>query len=463
LAIYHCNISIGSRSRGQSAIAASAYRSGTKMTDNETGLISDYTKKHGVVFSEVVLCENAPSEYANREILWNAVHKVEKVKNAQLWREFEVALPREFSRTEQIDTVRDFVKILVASGMCADWALHDKGDGNPHAHIMTTMRSIKENGEWAAKSKKVFDLDENGNRIFQCIDSSGRKQYKNHKENYNDWNDQGKVEEWRAAWAECCNARLSESKRIDHRSYERQNINQIPTIHEGYTARKIVAAGGDSDRVNINNEIRKSNILLLRISAQLKALGEQLKTIKGSAFNGRVADLLSRASRAVSGETRRSSERERQITGSDIGTGAADQRQQGTEQQDTAAIIGKARAFIADRAIDLRKSSVIRREVGAFIDDTEAEESAVNAAAELSEKLVGQSGNGSGNIGDEGDDTESQRIKRQLDEAELRIAEIKRQQYLDRIREREEEKRAALERERAAQERKKRSGNHDSR
>ena len=279
MAIYHCSIKIGSRSNGQSAIAAAAYRSGDKLKDNETGQISDYTKKSGIVFSEISLCDNAPAEYSDREILWNSVHSIEKNKNAQLWREFEVALPQELNREEQKDTVRRFVKGLNEQGMCVDWSLHDKGDGNPHAHIMATMRSITENGKWAPKSRKVYDLDENGQRIFQKVDKSGSKQYKNHKEDYNDWNKKERVEEWRAAWADCCNARLSERDRIDHRSYERQGIDQIPTVHEGYAARQIAAAGGTSERVEINNEIRQKNSLLQKIASQLKAIGEEIKKL----------------------------------------------------------------------------------------------------------------------------------------------------------------------------------------
>ena len=224
MAIYHLSIKIGSRGKGQSAIAAAAYRSGEKLTDTETGLISDYTRKGGVVFSEISLCENAPAEYSDRATLWNAVHQIEKNSNAQLWREFEVALPQELSRKEQIQTVRDFVKGLNAQGMCVDWSLHDKGDGNPHAHIMTTMRSITEDGKWAPKSRLVYDLDEQGKRIFQKVNKQGRKQYKSHKEDYNNWNAAERVEEWRVAWAECCNARLADRDHIDHRSYVRQGI-----------------------------------------------------------------------------------------------------------------------------------------------------------------------------------------------------------------------------------------------
>lgn len=277
MAIYHCSIRIGGRSKGQSAVAAAAYRAGDKLKDEETGLIHDYTKKQGIIFSEIVLCENAPAEYADRETLWNAVHKIEKQKNAQLWREFELALPREFNLTEQIDTIRDFVKRLTAQGMCADWSLHDKGDGNPYAYIMTTIRSITEEGKWASKSRKVYDLDENGQRIFQKVDKTGRRQYKNHKEYYNNWSMKERVEEWRAAWAECCNVRLAENERIDHRSYARQGIDQEPTIHEGYARKKVDIT---SERVRINQEIRERNRKLKEIKEQLQEIDKQLAELQ---------------------------------------------------------------------------------------------------------------------------------------------------------------------------------------
>ncbi len=331
MAIYHCSIKIGSRSNGQSAIAAAAYRSGDKLKDNETGQISDYTKKSGIVFSEIFLCDNAPAEYSDREILWNSVHSIEKNKNAQLWREFEVALPKELNRDEQIDTVRSFVKGLNEQGMCVDWSLHDKGDGNPHAHIMATMRSITEDGKWAPKSRKVYDLDENGQRIFQKVDKSGKKQYKNHKEDYNDWNRKERVEEWRSAWADCCNARLSERDRIDHRSYERQGMDQIPTVHEGYAARQIAAKGGVSERVEINNEIREKNSLLRKIAAQLKAIGEEIKQLIGERGSAKIGELLQRSRRSRADERVRTELR---------GQGEAASRERG--------LVGEAPASRAD-------------------------------------------------------------------------------------------------------------------
>ena len=111
------------------------------------------------------------------------------------------------------------------------------------------------------------------------MNKQGYKQYKSHKEDYNDWNSKERVEEWRSAWADCCNARLSEQERIDHRSYERQGIDQIPTIHEGYAARKIAAAGGTSERIEINNEIRERNSLMRKLAEQLKQIASKIKML----------------------------------------------------------------------------------------------------------------------------------------------------------------------------------------
>lgn len=278
VAIYHCSIKIGSRDKGQSAIAAAAYRSGSKLYEKETGLSPDYTKKQGVVYSEISLCANAPQAFQDRATLWNAVQEIESAKNARLWREIEVALPIEFSREQQIDVVRKYVVQLTAQGMCADWSIHDKGDGNPHAHIMLTTRSILDNGSWAPKSKKVYDLDENGEKIFQKTDKTGRKQYKSHKEDFNNWNGKERVEEWRSAWAKCCNELLAE-KKIDHRSYKRQNAEKIPTIHEGYAAREMECRGEVSERVEYNRAVKAMNVYNENDRAEVKVYTAEINRV----------------------------------------------------------------------------------------------------------------------------------------------------------------------------------------
>lgn len=152
MAIYHCSIKVISRGKGKSAVAAAAYRAGEKITNQFDGMTHDYTHKGGVVHTEILLPDHAPAEYADRAVLWNEVEKIEKAKNAQLAREIEISLPRELTREQSISLVREYVKRhFVAAGMCADVCLHDTGGGNPHAHIMLTMRPFDEGGEWGAK------------------------------------------------------------------------------------------------------------------------------------------------------------------------------------------------------------------------------------------------------------------------------------------------------------------------
>ena len=166
MAIYHLSIKIVSRGKGKSAVAASAYRAGEKIINEYDGIEHDYTKKGGVVHTEILLPENAPFEYQDRAVLWNAVEEVEKAKNAQLAREIEIALPVELTREQSISLVREYAKEqFVDRGMCADIAIHDTGGGNPHAHILLTMRPIEPDGSWGAKSKKEYILDDNGDKI----------------------------------------------------------------------------------------------------------------------------------------------------------------------------------------------------------------------------------------------------------------------------------------------------------
>lgn len=281
MAIYYLEVKVGSRGKGQSAIASAAYRAGAKLKDEEIGKTFDYTRKGGVVHSEISLCANAPKEYANRETLWNAVHKVEKASNSRLFREILVAIPNELQRDEQIQLVREYVKGLTDRGMCCDWNIHDKGDGNPHAHIMCTVRSITEKGTWAAKSRKQYVLDENGNKIpLKNKDKSGRTQYKSYKIDYNNWNETERVEEWRAEWAACCNKYLSPEKKIDHRSYERQGKEIIPQIHEGYASRKREQMGLTSDRCEYNRQVKADNQRLHAFNLVLQSYQNEIDRLK---------------------------------------------------------------------------------------------------------------------------------------------------------------------------------------
>lgn len=263
MAIYHCHCKIISRGQGRSAVGAAAYRSGEKLKNEYDGIEHDYTKKGGVAYSEIMLCENAPKEYQDRATLWNAVEQAEKGSRAQLAREYEVALPVELSREEQIQLVRNFAKEnFVDKGMCVDFSIHDKEDGNPHAHIMLTTRPIEKDGTWGAKATNEYVLDKNGERILQKIDKQNRKIYKRVKIETTDWNTKEFLQRSRESWAEKVNQELEKKslpQRIDHRSFKEQGIEKIPTQHIGVSANAMEKRGIESQRGNENREIKKAN------------------------------------------------------------------------------------------------------------------------------------------------------------------------------------------------------------
>ena len=213
-----------------------------------------------MVHSEILLPNHAPAEYSDRAVLWNSVEKVERYKTAQLAREIELALPVELTAKQNEVLTRDYVnQHFVSAGMCADIAIHDTGVGNPHAHIMLTMRPI-ENGEWGAKSRTI-----DGVKIPTV-----------------NWNEQTKAEVWREAWAFAVNRELkrhNHESRVDHRSYERQGIDQVPTIHLGAAAHQMEQKGIATERGNINREIRALNRQLRKLKSQMAKLQKDVSKL----------------------------------------------------------------------------------------------------------------------------------------------------------------------------------------
>ena len=292
MAIYHCSIKIISRGKDKSAVAAAAYRSGETLTNEYDGVTHDYTRKGGIVHTEILLPDHAPAEYADRSLLWNAVEKIEKAKNAQLAREIEIALPQELTMEHSISLVREYVKEqFVNAGMCADFAIHDKQDGNPHAHIMLTMRPIEQGGAWGAKQKKEYILDKDGGKIYD----PKKRQYKCKSIPATDWNEQTKAEEGRAAWAEICNRALEQNghaERIDRRSYARQGIDQIPTVHLGVAAFQMEKRGIRTERGNLNREIEVTNGRLRQLKARISKLQNWLKEEAANTEPPTLADVI---------------------------------------------------------------------------------------------------------------------------------------------------------------------------
>ena len=258
-------------------MAAAAYRSGERLVNEYDGMAHDYTRKGGIVHSEILLPPHAPPELADRSTLWNSVERIEKHRRAQLAREIEVALPAELDRDTQLKLVRDYCqKTFVNTGMCADICIHDKGDGNPHAHILLTMRPLNLDGTWGDKQKKEYVLDAHGQKIYD----PKKRQYKCNSVPTTDWNEQTKAEEWRQFWAEFTNRAFADNQiaqAIDHRSYARQGVSKLPTIHLGVAASQMERRGVPTEKDAINHLIANDNQLILELKQKIAALTKWLR------------------------------------------------------------------------------------------------------------------------------------------------------------------------------------------
>ena len=284
MALFHFTVTQTKRSKGQSAIASAAYRSGEKLYSEYYGEYSDYTRKRGVICSDILLPPHAPKEYADRQTLWNAVEKAERGKNAQLAYSFEISLQNEFSLEENIALAREFLfREFVSRGMTVDVSFHEKecedgGTPNPHFHFLCPIRPMEQDGTWGIKQRREYVLDEEGNRIR---DANGK--YVFNAVPTTDWGSPETLEHWREAWAELCNAKFAEKGidvRIDHRSYERQGIEQFPTVHEGPSVRAMEAKGIRTDKGDFNRWVRKTNAMLREAKNKITSLLKWLKAVK---------------------------------------------------------------------------------------------------------------------------------------------------------------------------------------
>ena len=210
MAIYHLCAKLISRGDGRSATAAAAYRSGTCLHDARTGQTFDYTRRKHVVWRAIAAPDDCPPWVLDRETLWNVAEKSERRKDAQIAREIEIALPRELSHSARLMLVAEFIRNeFVDRGMVADIAIHDSNDGNPHAHVLLTLRELLPDG---------FGLK------------------------VRDWNDRELLVAWRESWASHCNQVMKKNgiaQRIDHRTLVAQGIQRIATWHEGVRRKKV--------------------------------------------------------------------------------------------------------------------------------------------------------------------------------------------------------------------------------
>ena len=262
-------------------MAAASYYSGQKLySEYDREWKYPHSDSSRVLYTEVMLPPNAPSQYADRQTLWNAVDAVEKQANAQTARRLTISLPQELTFEQNLDLIRNYCcEQFVKRGMICDLCFHDSGDGNPHVHLMLTMRAMDENGKWLPKTRTEYVLDENGNRIK---DRRGR--WKRERIDTVDWNEQKYCEIWRHEWELAQNAALEKvgcPERIDMRSFERQGITaQAPQVHLGPSAAALERKGVHTYLGDQNREIGRVNSLITTLQKTVKALSEWIDSLK---------------------------------------------------------------------------------------------------------------------------------------------------------------------------------------
>lgn len=250
MAIMFVRAQVISRGAGRSVVSAAAYRHRTRMEEEQTGMSFRYEGgKAELVHEELALPDETPAWLRTMidgrtiagasEVLWNAVDTAEKRVDGQLAREMIFALPEELSKAENIALVREFVRDnLTSNGMVADWVYHDK-DGNPHIHLMTTLRPLTDDG-FGPKKMAVLGTDGEPLRVVTPDRPKGKIVYRL-------WaGDKETMKAWKIAWAETANRHLALAGydiRLDGRSYAEQGLDGIAQSHLG-PARAALARKG---------------------------------------------------------------------------------------------------------------------------------------------------------------------------------------------------------------------------
>ncbi|MGX4968602.1 MobQ family relaxase (plasmid) [Escherichia coli] len=280
MAIFHLSVKTISRSAGRSATAAIAYRTGSRIVDERTGITHDYTRKSGVEHSEIFLPQNSPGWASNRETLWNAVEQKENRRNSTVAREFELAFPAELDGKQRLDLLREFCSSLVERhGMAVDAAIHAPGkegdQRNYHAHVLCSTRRLSEEG-FKDKTRELDDFKS------------------------------GEVNYWRSAWSEMTNRHLEKagrSERIDHRSLEAQResaisqgdsakaaeLDRVPTIHIGYAAAQMEKRGIETERGNEHRQIILRNAEIQPLSRAIQLIENWRATHDNNRLPGNVS------------------------------------------------------------------------------------------------------------------------------------------------------------------------------
>lgn len=294
MAIFYLRTSIVRASSGKSAVASSAYITGSALYSQKFNKTFSYKDKEEVVYTDIMFCENCPATLRDRNTLWNAVEAHENKINSRYARCFVVALPKEWTKEECIEYSKEFVqKAFVDHGMCADWAYHMK-DGNPHLHIQTTIRAFNKNGTWAQSEKKEFVLDENGEKIPE-LDENGEQKvrvrvrngrtsterlWKRRTVQKNPWDSREFLKDVKREWAGTANKYLPIEEQIDYRSYRERDLNRVPMLHEGTAAREALKRGEVFDVIKENEERRSLNEQLSKLEKLIDQARKKFEQFK---------------------------------------------------------------------------------------------------------------------------------------------------------------------------------------
>ena len=264
--------------KGNSVMGAAAYQSGDKLYSEYEHEWKSGDHLERIVHKEILLPPNAPEKYRDRATLWNAVDAAETKATAQTARRIILALPKELTREQNIELIRNYCQTsFVDRGMIADFAVHDDREGNPHAHVLLTMRSLNEQGQWNPKTRTEIILDKNG----QPIQTANGK-FKRRCVSWDGWNDPGNCEIWRHEWEVMQNAALEQAgreERIDMRSFERQGIELAPTVHLGPAASALEMKGIHTELGDHNRIVKAVNRLFITIRNKVKNLVDWLKEL----------------------------------------------------------------------------------------------------------------------------------------------------------------------------------------
>lgn len=298
----HFEINIVKRSEGGSVVSAAAYQTGEKLFSDWDRKYMYHGTKEELVLKEILLPAHAPPEFADRNKLWNSAEAAEPNWNSQLARRLKIALPVELSMEDNIALAREYCeKEFASKGMIVDLAVHDPEppNHNPHFHVLLTMRPLDEKGNWAPKARKEYVLDKDGNRI-----RGPNGKYKVRKIPTVDWNARGNAEIWRHDWENLQNQyleRAGRAERVCMKSYERQGLDTIPTVHMGPAVMALERKGIRTDVGNLNREIRAVNAMIrflkdtiLKLTSWLADLRQAIKEIEMEPEEIYLVDLLNR-------------------------------------------------------------------------------------------------------------------------------------------------------------------------